>query len=82
MYPARRYVPAVVRVSLALAAGLALALSAAMQPAAATSSVPSPVPLGTHRFGHLHPPDTIVARAGPDQVGFASPPKGAETGRR
>ena len=78
MRPTRLYVPAVLRAGLTLAAGLALVLGAAMQPAAATASVPSPVALGTHRFGHLRAPDAIVARAGPDQVGFASPPKGAD----
>ena len=34
--------------------------------------------LGSHRFGHLHPPDAIVARADPEVVGFSSPPKGAD----
>jgi hypothetical protein len=28
------------------------------------------VPLATHQFGHQRTPDTIVAHAGPDQVGF------------
>ena len=78
MHPTRRFVPALVRASLALAAGLALLLGACVQPAAATSSVPAPVALGIHRFGHLRPPDAIVARADPDQVGFSSPPKGAD----
>jgi len=78
MHPTRQFVPALVRASLALAAGLALVLGAAVQPAAATSSVPPPVALGIHRFGHLRPPDAIVARANPDQVGFSSPPKGAD----
>ena len=78
MHPTRRLVPALVRGGLALAAGLALVLGAAVQPAAAASSVPPPVALGVHRFGHLRPPEAIVARAGPDQVGFSSPPKGAD----
>ena len=78
MHPTRRFVPAFVRASLAVAAGLALVLGAAVQPAAATTSVPPPVALGIHRFGHLRPPDAIVARADPDQVGFSSPPKGAD----
>jgi hypothetical protein len=78
MHPTRLLVPALVRASLALAAGLALVLGAAVQPAAATSSIPPPVALGTHRFGHLRPPDAIVARAGPNQVGFSSPPEGAD----
>jgi hypothetical protein len=56
MHPTRRFVPALVRASLALAAGLALLLGACVQPAAATSSVPAPVALGIHRFGH--PPPT------------------------
>jgi hypothetical protein len=78
MSPIRLLVPALLRASLTLAAGLALVLGAAIQPAAATSSVPPPVALGTHRFGHLRPPDVIVARAGPDEVGFSSPPEGAD----
>ena len=78
MHPTRRFVPALVRAGLAVAAGLALVLGAAVQPAAATSSVPPPVALGIHRFGHLRPPDAIVARANPDQVGFFSPPAGAD----
>jgi hypothetical protein len=36
------------------------------------------VPLGTHRFGHLRTPDTIVAHADPDQVGFTRPPPGVD----
>lgn len=78
MYPTRLSVPALLRRSLALAGGLALVLGAAVQPAAATSSVPPPVALGIHRFGHLRPPDAIVARADPDEVGFSSPPEGAD----
>jgi len=78
MHPTRLGVPVVVRASLAVAAGLALVLGAGVQAAAATSSVPPPVALGVHRFGHLPPPDAIVARAGPDEVGFSSPPKGAD----
>jgi outer membrane protein assembly factor BamB len=31
------------------------------------------VPLGTHRFGHLQRPQTVVARAGADEVGFKRP---------
>jgi hypothetical protein len=66
----------------ALLAGLALLTAAAIaQPATATSTIPAPerrlpVPLGTHSFGHLRSPDAIVATAGPDQVGFWSPPGG------
>jgi hypothetical protein len=78
MHPTALGVPVLVRASLALAAGLALVLGAAVQPAAATSSVPPPVALGVHRFGHLRPPDAIVARAGPEVVGFSSPPEGAD----
>jgi hypothetical protein len=78
MYSTRVLVPTLLRGGLALAAGLALVLGARVQPAAATSRVPPPVALGIHRFGHLRPPDAIVARAGPDQVGFSSPPKGAD----
>jgi hypothetical protein len=78
MHPTRLLVPALVRASLALAAGLALVLGAGVQPAAATSSVPPPVALGIHRFGHLRPPEAIVARAGPEVVGFSSPPDGAD----
>ncbi|HET7518089.1 MAG TPA: hypothetical protein VFN05_10400 [Actinomycetes bacterium] len=71
----------------ALLAGLALLTAAAIAypapPAAATRSIPSsegwlPVALGTHSFGHLRLPDTIVAKAGPGQVGFWSPPPGAD----
>ena len=78
MHPTRPLIPALLRASLALAAGLTLVLAAGVQPAAATSSVPPPVALGTHRFGHLRPPDAIVARADPEVVGFSSPPKGAD----
>jgi hypothetical protein len=78
MYPTRLFVPTLVRGGLALAAGLALVLGAAVQPAAATASAAAPVALGSHRFGHLRPPDAIVARTGPDQVGFSSPPEGAD----
>jgi hypothetical protein len=38
------------------------------------------VDLGRHAFGHVRPPDAIVARAnpgdGPDEVGFHCPPEG------
>jgi hypothetical protein len=46
--------------------------------AAGTIISPSLVPLGSHQFGHLRAPDAIVAQAGPNQVGFYSPPKGAD----
>jgi hypothetical protein len=39
---------------------------------------PLAVPLGTHTFGHLRSPDAIVARAGPNDVGFSFPPSGQE----
>ena len=78
MDPIRLSVPVLVRGSLALAAGLALVLAAGVQPAAATASVPPPVALGIQRFGHLRPPDAIVARARPEEVGFSAPPEGAD----
>jgi hypothetical protein len=39
---------------------------------------PLAVALGSHRFGHLRPPDAIVARAGPGDVGFSAPPPGQD----
>jgi hypothetical protein len=39
---------------------------------------PSLVSLGRHRFGHLRAPDAIAAHADPDEVGFYSPPNGAD----
>src|SRR4029453_5890910 len=39
---------------------------------------PLAVALGSHRFGHLRPPDAIVARAGPREVGFFAPPPGQD----
>ena len=50
----------------------------AVQPAAATSGDPPPVALGTHRFGHLRPPDSTVAHADAGEVGFEQPPPGAD----
>ncbi|HTS73755.1 MAG TPA: hypothetical protein VMG74_08590, partial [Gaiellaceae bacterium] len=38
------------------------------------------VRLGTHHFGHLHAPGTVVARAGPGQVAFTNPAQGAKEG--
>jgi hypothetical protein len=59
--------------------GANLGVSAALWvQAAPTSSNPSLVPLGSHQFGQLRAPDAIVAQAGPNQVGFSSPPKGAD----
>jgi hypothetical protein len=74
----RFLVPALFRAGVTLAAALALLAGAAPQPAAATSLAASPVELGVHRFGHLRPPDTVVAHADPDEVGFSRPPKGAD----
>ena len=39
---------------------------------------PLAVALGSHRFGHLRPPDAVVARAGPGDVGFFAPPPGQD----
>jgi hypothetical protein len=76
--PANRLpVPALVRGTLAVAAGLALLLCV-VQPAAATSSVAPPVALGTHRFGHLRAFDSIVAHADASAVGFFQPPEGQD----
>jgi hypothetical protein len=77
MHANRPLVPALVRGILVLAAGLALVLSGAVQPAAASSD-PLPVTLGAHRFGHLRAPDSIVAHADPDEVGFFQPPEGQD----
>jgi hypothetical protein len=74
----RRLRTVLVRSGLVLAAGLAILAGGAVRPAAATSLAPSPVPLGTHRFGHLRPPDAIVAHADAKAVGFYQPPKGQE----
>jgi hypothetical protein len=77
--PANRLpVPALIRGTVVLAAGLAFVLGGALQPAAATSSAPPPVALGIHRFGHLRAPDSIVAHADPSEVGFFQPPKGQD----
>ena len=74
----RRLRTVLVRSGLALAAGLAILVGGAVQPAAATSLAPTPVPLGTHRFGHLRPPDAIVAHADANGVGFYQPPQGQD----
>jgi hypothetical protein len=78
MHANRLLVSGLVRGALVVAAGLALVLGGAVQPAAATSSVPPPVALGAHRFGHLRAPDSIVAHADADEVGFSQPPEGAD----
>lgn len=49
---------------------LALVAAAIVQPAAATPIKWLAVNLGAHRFGHLSAPAGIVARTGPDGVGF------------
>jgi hypothetical protein len=52
-------------------AGLAILLAAITFGTAAASPIKwVSVPLGTHQFGHLRSPDTIVAQAGPTEVGF------------
>ncbi|HXZ56701.1 MAG TPA: hypothetical protein VEG40_03860 [Gaiellaceae bacterium] len=38
------------------------------------------VRLGTHRFGRLRAPGTVVAKAGPGQVAFTNPAQGAKEG--
>jgi hypothetical protein len=77
--PSHRFlVPALVRAGVTLAAALALLVGAALQPAAATTLAAMPVELGAHRFGQLRPPDTVVAHADADEVGFSRPPKGAD----
>lgn len=59
-----------VRIGVVLA-GLAIFLAGPMiQPATAASIKWLAVQLGVHRFGHLRAPDAIVARAGPQDVGF------------
>jgi hypothetical protein len=78
MHANRLSVPALVRGALAFAAGLALLVGGAVQPAAATSYAPVSVALGTHRFGHLRAPDSIVAHADPSAVGFYQPPAGQD----
>ena len=61
-----------------LTAVAAIMTSALLQPAAAATVSPSLVRLGTHTFGHLRPPDAIVAHAGPNDVGLSLPPSGQE----
>ena len=78
MHANRLPVPALVRGALVLATGLALVLGGAVQPAAVTSNAPVSVALGTHRFGHLRAPDSIVAHADPSAVGFFQPPEGQD----
>lgn len=52
-------------------AGLTLLLAAITLGTAAASPIKwVSVPLGTHQFGHLRSPDAVVARAGPNEVGF------------
>jgi hypothetical protein len=60
-----------------LGAGLALLLTGVAASSAVAAPVKwLPVPLGTHRFGHLSTPEAIVAKAGPHEVGFELPPNG------
>jgi hypothetical protein len=70
--PARSIAAVVLTTAAAVMAG---AMGPSVPPAAAstvTRSLPQPltVALGTHTFGNLHAPDAVVARAGPDDVGF------------
>jgi hypothetical protein len=60
-----------------LLASVALLLAGAMlQPASASSAEWLSVRLGNHRFGHLSKPEGIVAKAGPEDVGFWLPESG------
>jgi hypothetical protein len=69
-------------ITIPLVAGLALLMAGVMalptQADATSAADPLPVPLGTHTFGHLRTPEAIVAKAGPNQVGWESPPPGAD----
>ncbi|HZD72742.1 MAG TPA: hypothetical protein VE776_02430 [Actinomycetota bacterium] len=68
-------------IPLTLTAGLTLLMASMMgtpTPSVAASTVPLVVSLGTHTFGHLATPQAIVARASADQVGWESPPPGAD----
>ena len=52
-------------------AGLTILLAAITLGTAAASPIKwVSVPLGTHQFGHLRSPETVVARAGLNEVGF------------
>jgi hypothetical protein len=62
--------------AIALASLASLLAGALVQPATAAPIKWLAVQLGTHRFGHLSAPDAIVARAGPEDVGFSVPTEG------
>jgi hypothetical protein len=60
-----------------LVASLAVLLAGTMlQPAKAAPVKWVAVSLGTHRFGHPSAPNAIVARAGPEDVGWEMPKQG------
>jgi hypothetical protein len=64
-----------------LVATLAVLLAGTMlEPARATPVKWVAVSLGTHRFGHPSAPNAIVARAGPEDVGWEMPKQGAFMG--
>jgi hypothetical protein len=68
-------------IALTLTAGLAMLMISTMvapTPSAAASAGPLVVSLGTHQFGHLAAPQEIVARASANEVGWESPPPGAD----
>jgi hypothetical protein len=66
-----------VRAAAVTLAGLAILLAGVTLGTAGASPIKwVSVPLGTHQFGHLRSPDVIVARAGPNDVGFKKDGKG------
>jgi hypothetical protein len=68
-------------IAVAFLGSLALLLAIVIGPPThAVTAVADPlaVPLGTHTFGHLASPDGVVAQADPDEVGWESPPPGAD----
>ncbi|HZD00153.1 MAG TPA: hypothetical protein VFA46_08135 [Actinomycetes bacterium] len=69
-------------IALTLTAGLALLIASITgtptRSAADPAADPLAISLGTHTFGHLATPQAIVAKAGPNQVGWESPPPGAD----
>jgi len=59
------------RAAVSTIVGLAILLAGITLGTAAASPIKwVSVPLGTHQFGHLRAPDGIVAKAGPNGVGF------------
>ena len=61
--------------------GAALILAGSLVwPASAFAVDDTDVALGAHRFGHLTPPDSIVANVGADGVGWDNPPEGSANG--